>query len=54
MQRLAAEPFRLAREIVAEGIAVYLETLTIKDMEISNAIPYKPTNHLLNGALPTN
>ena len=42
MQRLAAEPFRLAREIVAEGIAVYLTTLTIKDMEIFNAIPFMP------------
>jgi uncharacterized protein YjaZ len=41
-QRFTAEPFRLAREIVAEGIAVYLTTLTIKDMEIYNAIPFMP------------
>jgi uncharacterized protein YjaZ len=42
MQRHADEPFRLAREIVSEGIAVYLTTLTIKDMEIYNAIPFMP------------
>jgi uncharacterized protein YjaZ len=42
MQRQPAEPFRLAREIVSEGIAVYLTTLTIKDMEIYNAIPFMP------------
>ena len=42
MQRHTAEPFRLAREIVAEGIAVYLTTLTITNMEIYNAIPFMP------------
>jgi uncharacterized protein YjaZ len=42
MQRHTVEPFRLAREIVSEGIAVYLTTLTIKDMEIYNAIPFMP------------
>ena len=42
IQRHPIEPFNLRMSIVAEGIAVYLTTLTIKDMDINNAIPFMP------------
>jgi uncharacterized protein YjaZ len=42
IQRRPEEPFRLKREVVSEGMAVYLTTLIIKDLGISNAIPFMP------------
>jgi len=41
-QRHTEEPFNLGREVVSEGIAVYLTTLTIKDIGIYRAIPFMP------------
>jgi hypothetical protein len=42
IQRRPEEPFTLKREIVSEGMAVYLTTLIIKDIGLSNAIPFMP------------
>lgn len=42
-QRHPKEPSSLKREIVNEGFAVYLTTLAIKDIEVSNAVPFMPT-----------
>ena len=42
IQRHQIETFKLRREIVSEGIAVYFTTLVIKDLGISNAIPFMP------------
>jgi len=41
-QRRSEEPFTLKREIVSEGIAVYLTTLIKTDIGIANAIPFMP------------
>lgn len=41
-QRCPDEPFKFKREIVSEGMAVYLTTLIIKDPGIFNAIPFMP------------
>lgn len=43
-QRHPAEPFSLKREIVSEGFAVYMTTLTDNSIEISNAIPFMPAS----------
>jgi uncharacterized protein YjaZ len=42
IQRRPEEPFTLKREIVSEGMAVYLTTLIIKDIGLSKAIPFMP------------
>lgn len=42
LQRQPAEPLRLKREVVSEGMAVYLTTLIIKDLPIAKAIPFMP------------
>lgn len=42
IQRHSIEPFNLRMSIVAEGIAVYLTTLAIKDIDVYNAIPFMP------------
>jgi hypothetical protein len=42
IQRHDEEPQRLSREIVSEGIAVYLTTLIVKDLPLSKAIPFMP------------
>jgi uncharacterized protein YjaZ len=41
-QRRPDEPFTLKREIVSEGMAVYLTTLIIKDPELDKSIPFMP------------
>lgn len=41
-QRRPDERFNLRREIVAEGMAVYLTTLVIKDHGLSESIPFMP------------
>lgn len=41
-QRHPDEPFKLKREIVYEGMAVYLTNLIIKDLGVANAIPFMP------------
>jgi hypothetical protein len=42
LQRFPDEPLKLKREIVSEGMAVYLTTLIIKDLELLDAIPFMP------------
>ncbi len=46
IQRRPDEPFSLKREVVSEGMAVYLTPLIIKDIGISNAIPFMPESSL--------
>jgi uncharacterized protein YjaZ len=41
-QRCPEEPLTLKREMVSEGIAVYLTTMINKNMGLSNAIPFMP------------
>lgn len=36
------EPLTLKREIVSEGMAVYLTTRILKDIKLSNAVPFMP------------
>ncbi|MBN2349510.1 MAG: hypothetical protein JXJ22_11755 [Bacteroidales bacterium] len=36
------EPLTLKRELVSEGMAVYLTNQIIKDIEVSNSIPFMP------------
>jgi uncharacterized protein YjaZ len=42
IQRHPVEPFSLSGQLVAEGIAVYLTTLVMKDAGIYNSIPFMP------------
>jgi uncharacterized protein YjaZ len=42
IQRRPEEPFNLKREIVSEGMAVYLTTLIINDPGLSKSIPFMP------------
>ncbi len=42
--RRPEEPMSLKKEIVAEGMAVYLTNQIIKDIEVSNSIPFMPEN----------
>ena len=42
IQRRPEEPFNLKREIVSEGMAVYLTTLIINDPDLSKSIPFMP------------
>lgn len=44
MQRRPKEPYSLKREIVSEGMAVYLTTLVMNDKGIENAIPFMPAS----------
>jgi hypothetical protein len=43
-QRHSEEPLSLKREIVSEGFAVYLTTLTIPDIGIFNSVPFMPAS----------
>jgi uncharacterized protein YjaZ len=43
-QRHSEEPLSLKREIVSEGFAVYMTTLTISDLGIFNSIPFMPAS----------
>ena len=40
MDRCPEEPLTLKREIVSEGIAVFLTNLIVKDIEVCNSIPF--------------
>lgn len=40
--RRPEEPLTLARELISEGMAVYLTTQIIDDIEISNSVPFMP------------
>jgi uncharacterized protein YjaZ len=42
IQRRPVEPFNLRREIVSEGMAVYLTTLILKDPGLSKSVPFMP------------
>lgn len=42
IQRRPVEPFNLTREIVSEGMAVYLTTLILKDPGLTKSIPFMP------------
>ena len=42
IQRRPKEPLTLRREIVSEGMAVYLTTLILEDLGLSRAIPFMP------------
>jgi hypothetical protein len=42
IQRRPVEPFNLKRELVSEGMAVYLTTLILKDPGLSQSIPFMP------------
>jgi len=41
-QRRKDEPFNLKREIVSEGMAVYITTLVIKGSKLEESIPFMP------------
>lgn len=41
-QRRPEEPLSLRREVVSEGLAVYLTTLIDENLELKNAIPFMP------------
>ena len=45
IDRKPEEPLSLKREIVSEGMAVYLTNLIIKDIEVSNSIPFMPQSN---------
>ena len=38
------EPLTLKRELVSEGMAVFLTNQIIKDIEVSNSVPFMPKN----------
>ncbi len=38
------EPLTLKRELVSEGMAVFLTNQIIKDIEVSNSVPFMPEN----------
>jgi Predicted Zn-dependent protease (DUF2268). len=42
IQRRPVEPFNLKRELVSEGMAVYLTTLILKDPGLSKSVPFMP------------
>jgi uncharacterized protein YjaZ len=42
IQRRPKEPFNLRREIVSEGMAVYLTTLILNDPGLSQSVPFMP------------
>jgi len=42
--RRPEEPLTLKREIISEGMAVYLTNQIIDDIEVSNSIPFMPEN----------
>jgi len=42
IQRRPMEPLTLGREVISEGMAVYLTTLILKDLGLSHAIPFMP------------
>jgi uncharacterized protein YjaZ len=42
IQRRPKEPLTLRREVVSEGMAVYLTTLILEDLGLSRAIPFMP------------
>jgi len=42
IQRRPVEPFNLRREIVSEGMAVYLTTLILNDPGLTKSVPFMP------------
>jgi uncharacterized protein YjaZ len=42
IQRRPEEPFSLGRELVSEGMAVYLTTLILNDPGLSKSVPFMP------------
>jgi len=42
IDRRPKEPLTLRREIVSEGMAVFLTTMILRDIEVSDAIPFMP------------
>lgn len=40
IDRRPSEPLSLKREIISEGMAVYLTNLILKDIDVSNSIPF--------------
>lgn len=44
IDRCPEEPLTLKREIVSEGMAVFLTNRIIKNIEVSNSIPFMPAN----------
>jgi uncharacterized protein YjaZ len=44
IQRRPEEPLTLRREVVSEGMAVYLTTLVLEDLGLSSAIPFMPAS----------
>jgi uncharacterized protein YjaZ len=42
--RRPKEPLTLKREVVSEGMAVYLTNQIINDIEVSNSVPFMPEN----------
>jgi hypothetical protein len=42
IDRRPEEPLTLKREVVSEGMAVYLTTRILKDIKLSNAVPFMP------------
>ena len=42
IQRRPQEPLTLRREVVSEGMAVYLTTLILEDLGLSHSIPFMP------------
>lgn len=42
IDRQPKEPLSLKRELVSEGMAVFLTNLIIKDLKVSNSIPFMP------------
>jgi len=44
IDRRPEEPLTLKRELVSEGMAVYLTNQIIQDIEVSNSIPFMPEN----------
>jgi uncharacterized protein YjaZ len=46
IQRRPVESFTLRREIVSEGMAVYLTTLILNDQGVSRSIPFMPEDNV--------
>ncbi|MBN1599878.1 MAG: hypothetical protein JW894_16400 [Bacteroidales bacterium] len=40
--RRPEEPLTLMREVIAEGMAVYLTNLIVDDLEVTNSVPFMP------------
>ena len=44
IDRRPGEPLSLKREVISEGMAVFLTNLIIKNIDVSNSIPFMPQN----------